>query len=164
MKEWVRESTGPIPTFDPQYEKETYLSARKEILAPHGEASTSLLPHIEDRTVPKKSSAQVSTLTEFLKSYVELMRDKTALSMLYNMIDHCTKGRDTTVAQRMVSHVLRRKRTNGEFKFNAQIGEYDVDNVILDLGSDVNVLPKQRWEMMAESELVWSPVQLRLSN
>jgi hypothetical protein len=101
---------------------------------------------------------------KFLKSCVELMKDRTMLSMLYNMIDHCTKGRDTPVAQRMVNQVLRRKRTNGEFRFNAQIGEYDVDNVILDLGSDVNVLPKKTWEMMGEPELVWSPVQLRLVN
>jgi hypothetical protein len=39
-----------------------------------------------------------------------------------------------------VNQVLRRKRTNGEFKLSAQIGEYDVDNFILDLGSNVNVL------------------------
>jgi hypothetical protein len=31
----------------------------------------------------------------------------------------------------------------GNSSFNVQIGEYDVDNVILDLGSDVNVLPKK---------------------
>ena len=70
------------------------------------------------------------------------MKDKTILSILYNMIDHCAKGRDIHVAQRMVNHVLRKKRTNGEFRFNAQIGEYDVDNFILDLGFDVNVLPE----------------------
>jgi hypothetical protein len=92
--------------------------------------------------VPEKSSTQVSTLTEFLKSCVELMRDKTVLSILYNMIDHCVKGRDTLVTQQMINQVLRRKRTNKEFKFNAHIGEYDVDNFILDLGLDVNVLPK----------------------
>jgi hypothetical protein len=39
-----------------------------------------------------------------------------------------------------------------------------VDNVILDLGSDVNVLPKKTWEMMGKPKLVWSPVQLRLMN
>jgi hypothetical protein len=50
------------------------------------------------------------------------------------------------------------KMTNGEFKFSARIGEYDVDNVILDLGFDVNVLPKQTWEMMGKPKLVWSPV------
>jgi hypothetical protein len=92
------------------------------------------------------------------------MKDRNALSMLYNMIDHYTKGRDTPVAQRMVNQVLCKKRSNEEFKFNAQIREYDVDNVILDLGSDVNVLPKQSWEMMGEPELVWSPIHLMLAN
>jgi len=91
VKQWVRKSEGPMPTFDPQQEKETCHSARKEILGPHGGASTSSLPHIEDPAVPENSSAQVSTLTKFLKSCVELIKDRTALSMLYNMIDHCEK-------------------------------------------------------------------------
>ena len=119
------------------------------------------MPHIEDPTVLEKLGTQVNTLTEFSKSGLELMKDRIVISMLYNMIDHCAKGRDALVAQIMVNHVLHRKRTNGEFKFNAQIGEYDVDSVILDLGSDVNVLPKQTWEMMVETELIWSLVQLR---
>jgi len=29
-----------------------------------------------------------------------------------------------------------------------QIGDYDMDNIILDLGSDVNILPKNTWVMM----------------
>jgi hypothetical protein len=64
----------------------------------------------------------------------------------------------------MVNQVLHRKRTNEEFRFSAQIGEYDVDNIILDLGSDVNVLPKKTWELMGKPKLVWSHVQLRLVN
>jgi hypothetical protein len=39
-----------------------------------------------------------------------------------------------------------------------------VDNIILDLGSDVNVLPKKTWELMGKPKLVWSPVQLILAN
>jgi hypothetical protein len=39
-----------------------------------------------------------------------------------------------------------------------------MDNVILDLGSDVNVLPKKTWEMMGKPKLIWSLVQLRLVN
>lgn len=45
-----------------------------------------------------------------------------------------------------------------------QIGEYEMDHVILDLGSDVNVLPKQMWERMARPTLQWSPIQLRMAN
>jgi hypothetical protein len=39
-----------------------------------------------------------------------------------------------------------------------------MDNIILDLGSDVNVIPKKTWEMMGKSKLIWSPIQLRLEN
>jgi hypothetical protein len=39
-----------------------------------------------------------------------------------------------------------------------------MDNIILDLGSDVNVLPKQTWETMGKPKLIWSPIQLRLVN
>jgi hypothetical protein len=39
-----------------------------------------------------------------------------------------------------------------------------VDNIILDLGSDVKVLPKKTWELMGKPKLVWSPVHLRLAN
>jgi hypothetical protein len=92
------------------------------------------------------------------------MKDRTVLSILYTMTDNYTKGRDTPVTQIMVNQVPCRKRTNEEFWFNAKTEEYDVDNVILDLGYDVNVLPKQTWEMMGEPELVWSPIQLRLTN
>ena len=47
---------------------------------------------------------------------------------------------------------------------NAQIGDYDMDYIILDLGSNVNILTRQTWESMGNSRLVWSDVQLRLAN
>jgi len=31
-----------------------------------------------------------------------------------------------------------------------------MDQVILDLGSDDNILPKQTWELMSKSMLQWS--------
>ena len=39
--------------------------------------------------------------------------------------------------------VSRVRRTGREMRLNVQVGEYDMTDVILDLGSDVNVLPKQ---------------------
>jgi len=35
-----------------------------------------------------------------------------------------------------------------EMRLTAQIGKYEMDLVILDLGSDANVLRKQTWECM----------------
>ena len=49
-------------------------------------------------------------------------------------------------------------------RLTAQIGEYEMDQVILDLGSDANVLPKQTWECMGKPALQWSPIQLRMAN
>ena len=37
-------------------------------------------------------------------------------------------------------------------------------DIILDLGSEVNVLTRKTWEQMGKPKLEWSPIQLRLAN
>ena len=39
-----------------------------------------------------------------------------------------------------------------------------MDEVVMDLGSEVNVMTKQTWEIMAKPKLAFSPIQLRLAN
>ena len=39
-----------------------------------------------------------------------------------------------------------------------------MDEVVLDLGSEVNVMTKHTWEIMAKPKLTFSPIQLRLAN
>jgi hypothetical protein len=88
-EKWVNKSTDLCPTFDPQQEKETYQRERKEILGLDWVASTSSAPHVCDHTMPEKPLGRISTLREFLRSCVELMKDETVLNALYEMIDHC---------------------------------------------------------------------------
>ena len=57
-----------------------------------------------------------------------------------------------------------KKRTGREMRLTAQIGDYEIDQVILDLGSDANVLPKQTWQRMGEPKLDWSTIQLCMAN
>jgi hypothetical protein len=57
----------------------------------------------------------VNTLREFLISFIELMKYETALNTLYEIMDHCTQDRETTIAQRVVNQVLHKKRNNKEF-------------------------------------------------
>ena len=45
-----------------------------------------------------------------------------------------------------------------------QIGDYDMEQVVLDINSDVNVLTNQMWELMGKPTLIWSPIQLRMDN
>jgi hypothetical protein len=39
-----------------------------------------------------------------------------------------------------------------------------MDNVILELRSYINVLPRHTWEMMGKPKLLWSTIQLSLAN
>lgn len=39
-----------------------------------------------------------------------------------------------------------------------------MDKVILDLGSDMNVLVKHTWKQMGRPALQWFPIQLRMEN
>ena len=48
------------------------------------------------------------------------------------------------------------KNTNTEIKFIVEIGNYEMDDVILDLGLDVNILPNNSWEKMGKPKLSWS--------
>ena len=51
-----------------------------------------------------------------------------------------------------------------EIRMSAQIGDYDMDYIILYLRSDVNILMHQMWEIMGKTPLECSPIQLRLAN
>jgi hypothetical protein len=86
------------------------------------------------------------------------MQDETTLNALCIMIDQCTRNREVPTTCKVVNQVFQKKRKNKEFILSAQIKEYDMHNAILDLGSNVNVLPRKMWEMMGKSKLVWSNV------
>lgn len=58
------------------------------------------------------------------------------------------------ILERGLQHVGKEKRTNREFKFRVGIDNYEMGDVILDLGSDVNILPKKTWEHMGKPMLV----------
>jgi hypothetical protein len=63
-----------------------------------------------------------------------------------------------------VNQVSRKRRTSKELHLSAQIGDYDVDYVVLDLGSKVNVMMKQTWALMGKPKLIYSPIRLRIAN
>lgn len=46
-----------------------------------------------------------------------------------------------------------KKQRRHEARLTVQIGEYEMDQVILDLGSDESMLPKKTWERMGRPAL-----------
>lgn len=59
---------------------------------------------------------------------------------------------------------MRKKHKNREFRFNEAIDDFDMDNIILDLGFDVKFFNKKTWEKVGKPKLVRSPIQMRLGN
>jgi hypothetical protein len=65
---------------------------------------------------------------------------------------------------REVHQIAKKRRKNKELHLNAQIGEYDIDYVVLDLGSEVNLMTKQTWALMGKMKLIYSSIRLRMAN
>jgi hypothetical protein len=63
-----------------------------------------------------------------------------------------------------VNQVCKKRRTSREFRLNANIGDFNMGDIIPDLGSEVNVLLKKTWEAMGEPQLGYSLIQLKLEN
>jgi hypothetical protein len=58
----------------------------------------------------------------------------------------------------------RKVRIGREFKLVAHLNEFDIKDVMLDIGSDVNILPKNTWEALGKPHLTYSPIHLRMAN
>ena len=90
-----------------------------------------------------------------------LIQDKDAIAELKAIIDEIPA---VPHIEKKVNQVRQKCKTSHELRMNAQIGDYDMDYIILDLGSDVNILTFQTWENMGKPCLDWSPIQLRPAN
>ena len=66
--------------------------------------------------------------------------------------------------ERRVNHIGKRLNTGCELRMTSQIGDYDMEYITLDLGSDVNILTRKTWERIGKLRVVWSHVQPRLAN
>ena len=150
---WIRKTPEKVPTFDVGREKETFMEARKDFADP----STSVAPAQQHQQQLQSQEAlmdKVSTLSTFLQSCMKLLRNQNDLNELQKVIASC-EPRQSSGKEKTVNRV---RRTGREMRLHAQIGEYDMTDIILDLGSEVNVLTKQTWEQMGKTTLEWSPI------
>jgi hypothetical protein len=86
------------------------------------------------------------------------------VKILQNILEKCSIDMEGKLEPKTVNHLHTRRRTSREFRMNANIGEFNMGDIILDLGSEVNLLPKKTWQCMGEPTLGYSPVQLKLEN
>jgi hypothetical protein len=122
------------------------------------------MPEAFDQSTFPKGGKEVSKLIEFLYTCIKLIQDENVVQELQNLIRQYEIGKIDPLLNRAVHQICKKRRTNEELNLNAQIGEYDIDYVVLELGSEVNVMMKQTWELMGKPRLIYSPIRLRMDN
>jgi hypothetical protein len=93
-----------------------------------------------------------------------LIQGESIVQELQNLIRQYELGKIHPLVNREVHQIAKKRRKNKELHFNAQIGEYDIGYVVLDLGSEVNVMTKKTWALMGKMKLIYSPIRLMMAN
>jgi hypothetical protein len=101
---------------------------------------------------------------KLLHSCIKLIQDESIVQELQNLIKQYKLGKIDPLLNREVHQVSKKRRKNKELHLNAQIGEYDIDYVVLNLGAEVNVMMKQTWALMGKPKLIYSPIRVRMDN
>ena len=78
------------------------------------------------------------------------MQDKDAIAELQAIIEEIPVE---SQFKNKVNQVQNKFKTSHELRMTAQIGDYDMDYIVLNLGSDVNILTRQTWESMGKPHL-----------
>ena len=95
-----------------------------------------------------------SLLATFMKTCMKLLRAKKVVEGLEELVENCIEKIKIPSEQRVLRKLGKhQKRTGHEMRLIAQNGEYGMDQVILNLGSDANILPKQTWDRMGRPVL-----------
>jgi hypothetical protein len=116
------------------------------------------MPHLFDQTSRYQSSEQVINLRNGLGSCLNILNDKTSLQVLQSLLEKLNSREEIKLEPKIVNRVLNKTRTNREFRLNENIGDFNMGDIILYLGSEVNVLPKMAWEAVGEHKLGYSPI------
>jgi hypothetical protein len=75
-----------------------------------------------------------------------MFSDPSFVKILQNILEKCSNEMEQKIEPKIFNHLHTRRRTSREFRLNANIGGFNMGDIILDLGSEVNVLPKKTWQ------------------
>jgi hypothetical protein len=136
--------------FDPKKDKKTFEEARKYFGRDQASSSKAQpevrecgIPLDFDQSASPREGKEVSRLMEFLCTCINLIKDEKSIQELKILIRQYEIGRVYPLLNKGVHQLSKKRRTNKELHLNAQIGDYDIDHVVLNLGSEVNVMTKK---------------------
>lgn len=136
---WVCKAPKKEFGFDLECAKKIFMEAKKTF----AEASTS---GSQNKVQETSASVEVDSfvLTTFLETYIKLLRDSKVVEGLQELIIKCASKEKSADVHHVVRKTGKHKaQTRCEMRLTVHIGYYEMDQVILDMGSDVNVFPQQ---------------------
>jgi hypothetical protein len=116
------------------------------------------MPPLLDHANEMKPLGQVSTIKGFLQSCIKVVNDPSSVKIFQNILEICSIETEGKLEQKTVNNLHTRRRTSREFRMNDNIIDFNMVDIILDLGSKVNVLPKKTWKCIGDPTLGYSPV------
>jgi hypothetical protein len=146
----IRRDAEKTQLFDPRKEKQNFEEARREFFEEH-DSSSRKQPEVRECGMPLEfdqsalpgKGKEVRKLVDFLCTCINLIKDERVVQDLQHLIRQYEIGRVDPLLNKEVHKVSRKRRTNKELHLNAQIGDYDIDYLVVDLGSKFNVMTKQ---------------------
>lgn len=146
---WVRKAPEKEVGFDLECMKEMFMEVKKSFT----EASPSeMKENFPEIGVPTKVDPFV--LTTFLETWMKLLWDSKAMKGIQELINKCVGKENAPEGHCVVQKIGKHKaRTQCEMRLTTQIRDYEREQVILDMGSDANILPKHTSERMGRHAL-----------
>ena len=123
---WVCKAPAKEPEFDLERAKETFMQAKKSFAEASPSGSKDQL----------ELGMDPSMLNTFLETCMKLLHNNKAVKGLQKLITRCVGSREPRIIRKLGKHAL---HTGREMWLTAKIGEYEMVQVILDLGSNANV-------------------------
>jgi hypothetical protein len=117
-----------------------------------------------DQSALPREGKEVSKIMEFIYTCINLIKDERVVQELQHLIRLYELGKVDPLLNREVHQVSRKIKTKKKLHLNAHIGDYDIDYVVIELGSEVNVMTKNTWALMGKPKLIYSPIRLIMSN
>jgi hypothetical protein len=91
------------------------------------------MPSLLDHTNGMQPMGQESTIKGILKSCVKVLNDPSSVKILQNILESCSIEAKGKIEQKIVNHLHTRTRTSREFRLNANIEDFNMGDIILDL-------------------------------
>jgi hypothetical protein len=97
------------------------------------EAPNYEMPSSLDHTDKMKPMGQVNTSKGFLQSCVKVLSDPSSMKIFQNILEKCSIEMEGNIEPKTVNHLHTRRRTSREFRLNANIGDFNMGDIILDI-------------------------------